>query len=70
MHNPDLIAFEKRAGKTPTEAAVFFGVGYSSYSAWRAMRKPVPKFLRAHLRTLAALTPEAFAVMMQARLHG
>lgn len=70
MHSPDMLAFEKRADFTPTEAAVFFGVGYSSYSAWRAMRKPVPKFLRAHLRTLAALTPDAFTTMMQARLRG
>lgn len=70
MHNPDLIAFEQRADFTPTEAAVFFGVGYSSYSAWRALRKPVPRFLRAHLRTLAALTPEAFGAMMQVRLRG
>lgn len=52
------------------ECALILGLGYTSYAAMKADKRPVPRYVENHVRTLLALDAEHVNKIVRERLRG
>jgi len=69
MDNPirQLESFLLRNGR---ECALILGLGYTSYAAMKADKRPIPRYVENHVRTLLALDAEHINRIVRERLRG
>lgn len=52
------------------ECSLILGLGYTSYAAMKAEKRPVPRYVENHVRTLLALDAEHVNKIVRERLRG
>lgn len=52
------------------ECALILGLGYTSYSAMKHDKRPIPRYVENHVRTLLALDAEHVNKIVRERLRG
>ena len=69
MVNDFVLDFERATGLSTVEAPRVLGTAYTTYMQYRDASRALPRYIRAHMKTLLALPLEVREPILEARRH-
>jgi hypothetical protein len=70
MVNDFVLDFERVCGVSSKEASRVLGTAYTTYMQYRGATRKLPRYIRAHMKTLLALPPAIRADLVESRRGG